>query len=472
MRRFRIGKLLGLILLGYILYAILIGTLVPLLGKSSAAGGRTLPAALSSEKTEAGAGNERVLCIDDNMDALLWRLRVIESARQEIILTTFQLGDDNSGRDLMAALKQAAGRGVQVRILLDGLYAELMLTQSEYFKALAAAENVEIRLYNPISLAKPWMLNYRMHDKYLIADESVYILGGRNSTDLFLGNYQEEQNTDRDVLVYAESAGEGNSIHQVIAYFRQVWELPCNQTAAYNPDHPAIRKAAGELDERFETLHERYADLRKPADWSGETIPVNEVCFLSNPVTAGNKEPVLWKSLCNVMRAGQTILVQTPYIICGDEMYGDLADLTAGARQVRILTNAVENGANPWGCTDYLNQKKNILQAGAEVYEYIGDHSLHAKAILVDDHISLIGSFNMDMRSTYLDTETMLMIDSPQINAHLRQNIQEKTLESRHVMPDGTETKGALFTDRPLGAAGKLYYTLLRILIIPFRHLL
>lgn len=79
-------------------------------------------------------GTERVLCIDDNYEALLWRLKIIESAQNEI--------------------------------------------------------------------------NLRMHDKYLIADDSVYILGGRNINDLSLGNYTDKTNTDRDVLVYEAIGGD------------------------------------------------------------------------------------------------------------------------------------------------------------------------------------------------------------------------------------------------------------------------
>ena len=50
------------------------------------------------------------------------------------------------------------------------------------------------------------------------------------------------------------------------------------------------------------------------------------------------------------------------------------------------------------------------------MYECIADHSLHTKTILVDDRLSAVGSYNYDMRSTYLDTEMMLVIDSPELN--------------------------------------------------------
>lgn len=71
---------------------------------------------------EGAAAQERILSIDDNREALIWRLRLIESAKEKIVLTTFDFRSDNSGKDIMAALLQAADRGVEVQILVDGIY--------------------------------------------------------------------------------------------------------------------------------------------------------------------------------------------------------------------------------------------------------------------------------------------------------------------------------------------------------------
>lgn len=99
------------------------------------------------------------------------------------------------------------------------------------------------------------------------------------------------------------------------------------------------------------------------------------------------------------------------------------------------MTNSVEGGANLFGCADYLGQKEKILGCGVEVYETLCGHSLHTKAVLVGDRLSVIGSFNMDMRSAYLDTELMLVIDSPEINAQLRGVIADYQASSRLVRP-------------------------------------
>lgn len=64
---------------------------------------------------------ERVCLVDGNEEALRWRLRLIRSAQSEIVLSTFDFCADESGSDVVAALLDAAERGVQVRLLVDGM---------------------------------------------------------------------------------------------------------------------------------------------------------------------------------------------------------------------------------------------------------------------------------------------------------------------------------------------------------------
>lgn len=88
-----------------------------------------------------------------------------------------------------------------------------------------------------------------------------------------------------------------------------------------------------------------------------------------------------------------------------------------------------QGGANPWGCTDYLNQK-NIWETGARVYEFMGAHSCHTKAVLIDDRMSIVG-YNMDMRSTYQDTELMLAVDCPELNSIIQAEMERDKTYSK-----------------------------------------
>lgn len=417
-------------------------------------------------------GTERVLCIDDNLEALLWRIRVIETAQEEIILSTFDFGDDESGQDIMALLLHAADRGVRVRILVDGINGMLKLSASSNFKAFTSHPNVEARFYNLPNPFLPWKMTLRMHDKYLIADNSVYILGGRNTNNLFLGEYSESMNIDRDLLVYeTDKENETGSLSQLREYFAAVWPLPCNKEITYTGDSQKVEAAGNYLRSRYDALKEAYPFAFTEVDYQEATMPTNRITLLTGSPEPVNKAPDLWYMLRQLMSEGSSIVIQTPYIICSKDMYEDLASLCETAK-VELIINAVESGANPWGCTDYLNQKEKVRKTGVEIYEFLGAHSSHTKTILIDDRLSLVGSYNLDMRSTYLDTEMMLAVDCPQLNEELTAAAERDKEQSKHICKDGTQEYGALYQPEELSFRKRLFYGVLRGMIIPIRHLL
>lgn len=418
-------------------------------------------------ETEAGAGApERVRSIDDNQDALLWRLRLIELARERIVLATFDFRDDNSGKDMMAALLHAAGRGVKVQILVDGMNAALQLSGSRNFRELSAHENVEVKLYNPLTLIMPWKNNYRMHDKYLIADDFAYILGGRNTDDLFLGKYAESYNEDRDILVFETVPGKGNSFGQLLDYFDTVWNLSCCRT--YERDF----KTEGSLTEHYRKVREMYGDISAGVDWENETCEADSIELCTNPVEPQNKVPRLWERMVTEMKMADRVLIQTPYIICSGSMYQDLRDICLDTEKTEIIVNAVESGSNPFGCTDYLNQKEKISSTGVYLYEYLNRQALHTKTILAGETLCMVGSCNMDMRSVYLDTEMMLFIESKELNEDIRQKAEKLKQFSREVSPEGIRSDGEKYQEAKQGWIKKMIYSVLRIVLIPFRHLL
>lgn len=425
---------------------------------------------------------EQILCVDDNLDALIWRLKIINSAQNTLDFATFSFNDDRSGRDIMSALYDAADRGVKVRMVVDGLSTFLYLHNSKYFNALAQHKNVEVKHYNPINLLKPWRINYRMHDKYIIADGGLYILGGRNTKNLSLGNYEEKKDIDRDIVVYNREPEKGGSVKEVENYFNSIWNIKCTK----NYKSKKINEAdINNLRAYHLNLKEDFPLAFAPVDWAHETYEVNSVHLLSNPINNGNKIPVLWEHITMLAKQGKDVLIQTPYLMCNKKMYDDLreiagvgepaagvGDRSIGSRTLRVVTNSVENGANICGCADYLNQKKNLLKTGATFYECNTPHSSHAKTILIDDNISIVGSFNYDMRSTYIDTELMLLIDSPGLNNYLRGVNQENMNQGRCVKPDGTITFGNNYQDKQLAKGKKHLYRFLRVATVPVRHLL
>ncbi len=136
--------------------------------------------------------------------------------------------------------------------------------------------------------------------------------------------------------------------------------------------------------------------------------------------------------------AKNRVKIHTPYIICNDMMYNTWEEIAENVSDFSIMTNSVANNGNPFGATDYAKNRNRILSTGINIWEYEGGYSYHGKSILIDDDLSVIGSFNMDMRSAYLDTELMLVIRSKDINKQLEEGMMEYERVSRQVLEDGT----------------------------------
>lgn len=417
-------------------------------------------------------GSERVAYITDNSDALLYRLKLIKEAQNEIILSTFDFNADNAGKDIMSALLHSAERGVNIRIIVDGLSGFLDVKGNPFFKALISHENVCLKIYNPVNFLKPWKFQARLHDKYLICDRSMYLLGGRNTTDLFLGDYSSHKNIDKELFVYETKEEKNSSLSQLMEYFENVWELADSVEYTCSKSTDKILQSYNELEKRYLQLKENYPEAWQEWDWNDRTISTNKINLLFNPIEAENKEPYMWYSLNQLIQSGENALIFTPYIICGKEMYQDLTSACQKLDSIEIITNDVSSGANPWGCTDYLNQKKNIWKTGVRVYEYLGSHSNHTKAVLIDDRMSIVGSYNLDMRSTYQDTELMLAVDSPELNRQIRELATVDKTYSRYMGADGNYHYGSNYEPKEMSIGKKCIYLLLRIITVPIRRFL
>ena len=360
---------------------------------------------------------ERARIISDNGEALAERIRLISQAEEEIILSTFDFNADDSGKMLLAALLSASRRGVHVSLLVDGLAYATGILGNPWFQALTREENVELKVYNPLNPLKPWNLMGRLHDKYLIADRTAYILGGRNCYDFFLGDHDGYKNYDWDVLVCCEDAEAFSSLDQLLEYFRSVWAL--------DECHAVASRKEGKQEELlalYSRMQEEHADWFRPVDYKELTVPARRVRLVSNPIGPQVKEPLVFYTITELMeQAEESVSIHTPYILCDDWMLGQLADICISVPKVTMMTNSVANNGNPFGAMDYYVNKEKLLGSGVGMLEYDSGVSYHGKCFTIDDRIAAVGSFNWDMRSAYLDTELMLVIDSPELNRQLRE---------------------------------------------------
>ena len=415
---------------------------------------------------------ERVRLIDDNEEALFWRIALISNAQKKVILTTFELRDDAAGQDIMSALLAAAERGVQIKVLIDGVDAEIVLRGSVNFKSFLCHKNIEVKYYNPFLFSALWKINYRLHEKYLIVDDTVFILGGRNTHNVYLGKETEKSQSDRDILIYITNKNHESSLNKLKVHFETLWGMDECLLLSGNMDSRKYKGIQEELLAHWQKVQTRYGNGSLNPDLYAMTMEVNGIWLLTGNSGVGNKKPIIWKQLCGLMKSGKReVLIQTPFVMCDTWMYSELAEVCRRVDSVGLITNSYENIVNPLG-SDYPNQRRKLEQIKATVYEYSGSVPMHTKTVLIDDNLSIIGSFNMDNRSTYIDTEIMLVIDCRELNAGLRQQIINLQEQSVWIAPDGKVTYGTAYREKGIPVEKRFLYGILRVLLYPFEYLL
>jgi putative cardiolipin synthase len=149
--------------------------------------------------------------LNDGPGALDWRLRAIDSATESIELQTFLWTMDTVGSLMLDHLVSAAERGVTVKLLVDDTF---LLGEDDILLELAQHPNIEYRVFNPykrransfatrqaLNLAEFHRLDHRMHNKAMIVDNRVAIVGGRNLADEYFGLHAIANFRDLEVIV-------------------------------------------------------------------------------------------------------------------------------------------------------------------------------------------------------------------------------------------------------------------------------
>lgn len=377
----------------------------------------------------AETGTDRAMILETSRSAWEHRLRLLDGAKSRIILSTFDIRNGESTKDLLSVILHKADEGVQVRILVDGFNGLIRMEPDPIFYAISSHPNIEIKIYNPVNLLAPWKSQGRMHDKYVIVDNSAYILGGRNTFDYFLGDYDtKNKSLDREVLVYNTGQGEENSsessLFQVEQYFEKVWNMP--ECRLFHDDESLrekkrVKEQTALLEKRYEELQENYEEFFDGTyDYLSHTVPTKRIRLVSGPTGIYGKEPDVFYTLTELMkRAEKRVVIHTPYVVTNDYMNQTLSEIAAAVPEVKMVINSVENGDNFVASSDYQYHKKDVVATGISLYEYDGGCSTHGKSLVIDDDLCAIGSYNFDLRSTYMDTELMLVIQSEELTGQL-----------------------------------------------------
>lgn len=463
-KKLRIGLI---ILLVYVLYVI-VGMLAPFIHlKSVSEEGKQQIQAADFYQKPGEKATDRAKIVEENQEALDVRLDMIRRAREEIILSTFDIREGDSTDDIFAALTAAAQRGVKVKILADGLYGTVHMSGKEIFQAAGSHPNIEIRFYNTPNPLKPWTIHGCLHDKYLVVDDKYLLMGGRNMFDYFIGTHKgKSKGLDREILIVNTGGLKSSAVRQVKDYFKEVWNLDVCKTKF---DSWSEEKRSEEISRLLK--HEKELEVPE-LDYEKITVPVKKATLVTNPTHIYGKESYVWETMKQLMLdADERVLIHTPYAVFSDEMYEGMREVKQKVPDTTIILNSIASGDNICASADYRKNRQDILDTGVQVYEYMGRHSTHGKSMVIDDDLAVVGSYNFDCRSTYVDTETMLVVHGEEIASQLSQNLQTLQDGSLAVDKNGNYMEKKSVEERKMDSGKDRLITVLSYIIQCVRYM-
>lgn len=413
-----------------------------------------------------------VFPLENGDEAMVTRAWLSENAEHTIDVQYFIFALDNVGLIAVDYLVRAADRGIKVRILVDDILVD---ADEEKLLTLASHKNISIKIYNPVvnigknicdkigSLTTNFRgTNQRMHNKTFIVDNQVVITGGRNIADEYF-DYDHEYNfRDRDVLLI------GGVTTDVVKSFDEFWNSTISKEVTTLIDTAGYKINAAA---KFEQLHQYACDSANfwpqvrekikniplafdAIQKSGALQWVDSVTFVSDAPGKNDGSHGLkgggntTTALINLVRQAKTsIIIQSPYLVTTDVGKKLFEEAIERGVSVKIMTNSLASTDNLQAFSGYQRDRKKLLKSGVRIYEYRPDAAirykimtgalqktinytpvfgLHAKSMVIDGKITVIGTFNLDPRSANLNTECVTIIYSEKIAQEVLKGIEEE----------------------------------------------
>ena len=386
-------------------------------------------------------------------------------AKKNIDVQYYIWHDDQSGQLLLRDLWAAAERGVKVRLLLDDFNNNAKLDQ--ILIRFSNHPNIAVRIINPLMHRKFQPLNYvtglprinrRMHNKSMIFDKQITVIGGRNIGNEYLSNDKNSQFADLDVLLI------GRVVDEVSNSFNSYWGSNLSfdiETLVKADDKTdflaALDKIQGDEDSGPRSSLSIYREAIETStidtDLINKQVPFRwtDMQFVSDDVGKLTKAMPPETNLVHQLREllgtpTQQLSIISSYFVPTKDGVEALVKLANQGVKIRILTNsfnatdvtAVHSGYSQWRAT--------MLKAGIKIYELKAtaseedrenklwrarsqsSTSLHAKTFAVDDHQVFIGSYNVDPRSANINTEMGVLINDDELARQLHGAFSDKLL--------------------------------------------
>ena len=323
-------------------------------------------------------------------------IETLESATTSIHLSTLILGNDEVGDAILAVLDRKAKAGVEVRVLLDSLFK-----RRAGKTALAQLEQAggKYAWFMPV-LHMPFRrslhANLRLHRKIIVVDGAVAIVGGMNLAVEYMGPTPMPTRW-RDLSAKIR----GPAVADIAAVFQADWQFAAHETLST----PAPDPAAG--DGVLQVV--------------GSGPDVSDDLIYDAFLTA-------------VFSARRRLWISTPYFVPDEGLLRALVLAVRRGVDVRVVVPARSNHLTAdYAGASYL---RAVEEAGGKILCF-APTMLHAKAILVDDSVAVIGSANVDMRSLFLNYEIALFMTSPHEIDVLDQWFSSLWVECKALPPAG-----------------------------------
>jgi cardiolipin synthase A/B len=318
-------------------------------------------------------GGNRIELVTSGFDAYRRILEMIEEARSTIHITTYILGWDEGSRVMLERLTERAREGLEVRLLIDDLGSWRLPRRK---LAPLTQAGAQVAFFMPVfHVPLRGRANLRNHRKLMVVDGRTCLTGGMNLALPYIGPPGSNR-LWRDLAVVVE----GPAVSDLEEVFTSDWRFATHSEQGPVPIH--------EVDPDAEGVGTAKAQV-----------------VASGPDVAG--DPLYESLLALIFGARERIWIVTPYFV-PDEMLSRALSLAARRGvDVRLIVPIRSNHVSAdMARASYL---RDLHNAGGRVLLYNAE-MLHAKVVIFDDQLAVIGSANMDMRSLFLNYELSLFV--------------------------------------------------------------
>ena len=380
------------------------------------------------------------------------RIMLADLAERSLDVQYYQWEPDATGLILARHLLRAADRGVRVRILVDDVNFS---DRDANLAAFDAHPNIEVRLFNPFPhrasklmgfLTDFDRLNHRMHNKLMVMDNAVAIVGGRNMSDPYFEVHFEFNYRDLDIAAAGPVVRDLSKVFD--RFWNGEWSVPIAALVDRTYTDADLRAAMQQeriaaatsryphpLNQDIGTLRSELAGTFRSFIWAAGRVVYDDPASINDPNVRVMRESLLRR----FERLEKELLIENAYFIPLTPGVGRVKALTDRGVRVRIVTNSLATNEVIPAFAGYSISREGLIQAGAELHELrfepgparkrqlpAGSKAgLHTKTMVFDRKDVFIGSFNLDSRSATINTEAGLYVESPTLAAQVIEYLDE-----------------------------------------------